>query len=181
MKIWMKRLLFGSLFVLLFVNIVHAADFRNLNWGMSMMEVKNSEIAKLLDESDSSLSYQDIIAEMDCTIEYKFYKEQLIDATYLFENPHIDRNFYIRDFKKLKDILTQKYGNSNKQTNKVNVGEGDLVINLNYISDWSTPETEIQLFLLGDNAKISLKIYYSSVEINKLREVESEQNLLENF
>ncbi|TSA27037.1 hypothetical protein D4R71_02830 [bacterium] len=165
-------------------------DFRKAIWGMNILQVKNIEKGKPLIEKDDLLLYKDEVAGLSCKIVYIFVQEKLVRAKYVFEESHTNKNDYISDFKKLKDLLTKKYGEpfySQKWKNDLYeddfqqwgfaVSLGHLV----YFAEWSVPRYSIKLILQGENYKIDLQMEYNSKIYDGLEENQREKQQLDNL
>lgn len=183
---------FLLVFILLFILVIHlnAAeeyDFRNVNWGMTKIEVKQSEgQRKVQNENGKSLIYVDTIANQTFGVIYNFVNNKLYSSGYMSLEKHTNENLYIIDYEKMKELLINKYGkpsdrwwNTNKEYNEMiwiddlyknksnewgfAVSIGDLV----YQSCWNTNEVGIVLSLKGDNYKISFGVAYYNKELYK--------------
>jgi len=184
----MKRVLSTAIIILL-VTIVYGqtkSDFRSATWGMSKSEVMKLEKSKLAQEETNSLAYQTDLAGFSTIAGYIFAGNKLTRGKYVLLENHTNRNDYINDYKKLKGLLTKKYGDPEKDKT---IWKNDLykddyedwgmaisVGHLIYYTTWNTDRTEVTLILTGENYSISTVIEYESVELSdvetELREKE---------
>jgi len=181
--------LFLILAIFLFFSIVGLSnntkcDFRKTNWGMSKEQVKATEDKKPDFEADDRLFYNLKINGDDYICVYQFLEDKLYSGSYRFTGKHVNKNLYIDDYKKLKKILTKKYGkpignrvrwkNDLYKDDKNEWGMAISIGDLEYWAWWKTPTTEICLLLTGDNYKITLDIHYHSKKLkewaNKIKE-----------
>jgi hypothetical protein len=111
------------------------------NWGMSINHMKRVEGQPAhLGESQGYqiMGYQKEILERDCLIGYYFSNDRLKGAKLSFLEQHTNKNQNISDFKRIKELLIQKYGRP--------------------IED--TRGTEVSLHLFGEEDEISLEVTY---------------------
>lgn len=202
----MKRKIILSLIVMttllfLFTTFIYSDqyDFRKTNWGMSKEQVEATEDKESYAENDIMVAYRVEIDAKDFLCIYQFLEDKLFFSGYVFEGEHTNENDYIHDYKEIKEILIKKYGESDKKKLKFLYNreeiywENDLfekresdwgmavsIGHLSYSSIWETPTTRIELILDGDNYKISLRIRYTSKELeewaNKILEEEAKSN-----
>ncbi len=174
-------------------------DFRQTVWGMTKETVKRTEKTKPFKEEDSQLIYIDTIINLNMAVIYDFIDSKLVSTGYAVLEKHSNENLYINDYKELKSVLAEKYGEpSDKWTDGSEYKEiawlddlyqddpsrwgfaisvGDLV----YQSFWETDKTEIIMRLYGDNYEISLLIKYFSKKLKHIKEKEEEKEKLKNF
>ena len=144
-------------------------------WGMSSNQLKRVEGQPAhLGESQGYqiIGYQKEILERDCLIGFYFSNDRLKGAKLSFLEQHTNKNQNIADFKRIKDLLVQKYGRPIEDkiswedvTQKENISEWGNAIgmgHLEYVSRWSTRETEVLLHLSGGEDEISLEVTYKS-------------------
>jgi hypothetical protein len=170
-------------------------DFRKTNWGMTKEDVKSTEnkdiIDEVLDATEEVIVYKDQISSFDCFIGYIFVKNKLASAGYYINEEHSNKNAYIDDYEKLKDLLSKKYGDpinddvvwrddfykKDKSDWGLAISIGDLI----YKSFWETPTTEIELLLSGDNYNIELGIKYTSKELKDWAKDVVKEDTLQNL
>ena len=159
-------------------------DFRKTNWGMSKEQVKATEDKKADYEDNDFLYYKVKINGDNYICGYNFLEDKLYSSSYRFTGKHVNKNLYIDDYKKLKEILIKKYGkpignrvrweNDLYKDDKNEWGMAISIGDLEYWAWWKTPTTEICLLLTGDNYKITLDIHYHSKKLkewaNKIKE-----------
>lgn len=189
-----KRLLIVLFILVIFTLILSAKevrfDFRKINWGMTIEQVKASEDKKPDFEGDVAmgwaLGYEIEIGLEDYYCFYYFLEDKLYLSAYAFAGNHTNKNDYIQDYEGTKELLIKKYGELNKkkllsshnreevyweyELYKDDENDWGLAISvgeLSYVSIWETPTTEIELILDGDNYEISLRIMYESKELKE--------------
>jgi hypothetical protein len=142
-------------------------------WGMSVNQLKRIE-GKPVHTGESQgyviIGYQDKILERDCLIGYYFSENRLRGAKLSFLEQHANKNQNIADFKRIKELLVQKYGRPVEDkiswedvTHKEDIAEWGNAISLGhleYLSKWSTRHTEVLLHLFGEEDEISLEVTY---------------------
>ncbi len=170
--------------------IAEEYTFRKTIWGMNREQVKETEKEKeIAYEDERTLSYEDSILELDCSIVYIFVEGKLVRTKYAITERHSNGNKYIEDYSTLKVALNKKYGEplelekiiweddrfkKDRKDWGVAIGLGELV----YVVEWETSETEIVLILDGDNFEIRLEIQYISKELKELEKKEKEKEAL---
>ncbi|AKP52690.1 hypothetical protein [Cyclobacterium amurskyense] len=165
-------------------------DFRKVNWGMSNSEVKQIETSELVKEETNSLAYRTDLAGFNALVGYIFAGDKLTRGKYVLLEDHSNRNDFISDFKKLKELLTKKYGNPGKDETiwKNNLYKDDYedwgtaisIGHLIYYSTWKTDRTEVTLYLSGENYSISTVIEYQSKELGNIeKELREKEQLSE--
>ena len=145
----------------------------NAKWGMNSDQLKRTEGQPAhLGESQGYqiFGYQKEILERDCLIGYYFSNDRLNGAKLNFLEQHTNKNQNIVDFKRIKDLLVQKYGRPIEDkiswedvTHKENISEWGNAIgmgHLEYVSKWSTRETEVLLRLFGEEDEVNLEVTY---------------------
>ena len=150
-------------------------DFRKTNWGMNKEQVKKTEKGKIVEEDENILTYQGNVAGLDCFVVYIFAEGKLVRAKYVFTETHSNKNDYILDYNKLKEILIKKYGkpiedsqlwrNDLYKDDYQNWGFAVSLGHLVYFALWETPSTSIAMMLDGENYEINLQIEYLSKEL----------------
>lgn len=154
--------------------------FRDTYWGMTKTQVKAVEKSELVKEDTDLLAYKGNVAELNCYILYIFVDGLLVRGKYVIIEEHSNRNDYISDYKKLKNLLQGKYKKPSKdeiywkndlyrdeyQSWGFAVSLGHLV----YFTEWKTPTTDINLGLYGENYDITLAVEYISTKYKGLEE-----------
>lgn len=158
-------------------------NFRKTKWGMSPAEVKLTEKGKPVNEGplppyDLAVSYTGTFEGSDTETGYLFNADKLVLAGYAFTDRHSDNNLYIKDYEKIKGVLTEKYGLPaqdeqiwSDETYKDKPEEYGTAAALGHLvmqSSWTSPGTQIFLTLQGRDNNISLSALYYSAELNPL-------------
>jgi hypothetical protein len=150
--------------------------FRNTYWGMNKAQVVRIEGIPDHQENSGGLSviqYAKRISDMDCMIGYVFADNKLAKAKYSFIAQYTDKNKYIHNYKKIRDILIDKYGKAEDERtvwqdrmyedNRLNWGTALSLGHLEFSSLWQDADTAIQLRLQGSNGRVSLVVLYSGL------------------
>lgn len=165
------------------------ADFRSINWGMSVDEVKERESAEFIQEGDGSLAYK--VAGKDALVIYYVHDDIIGEAGYMFIEKHSNRNKYIDDFEEIEELLSKKYGEPDRSISPwyddlyrddpsrhgfaISVGDHAMQ------SVWEGSTTKILHILKGDNYDITHAVKYSSVELSDEIERSREEEALSDF
>ncbi len=171
-------------------------DFRNTRWGMSPAQIKLTEEGNPIGEGplppyDLAISYKGNLEGSDAEIGYMFNADKLVLAGYAFTERHEDNSLYVKDYEKIKALLSKKYGppaQDNEiwadETKKAKpegygnaVADGALVLQ----SSWSVPGTDIYLTLKSDGGNVTFSALYYSAELNPLAIERKFRNTAEGF
>jgi len=170
-------------------------DFRNSRWGMKKDKVLSTEKNKPKDAGTRGqyfiALYTGVIAGMEADYLYWFLDDVLVQGAYILKEKHSNKNEYINDYNKLKEILTRKYGSPIKsdlrwfkdlyKDRPQDYGIAVSTGHLGFESKWKTDRTLIRLTLKGDNYKLILDLLYKSKLhkelIDKAEEKSQEQGL----
>lgn len=165
--------------------------FRKTTWGMSPLEVKNTEVLDIYQENEEMLVYKDKIINLSCYIFYIFADNKLVRSKYSIIEEHSNENFYISDYRTIYDILIKKYGEPLSEDEiwlndlyKDDVQRWGFAISLGhlrYISRWENNNTDITLALYGDNYDILFAVEYKSRRYNNLEEEAKEQKSMDDL
>ncbi|MBT6225513.1 MAG: hypothetical protein HOI47_02525 [Candidatus Scalindua sp.] len=160
------------------------SDFRNVNWGMPKEEVKLIEKAKILQEDENMLIFEEELSGLNVYLQYVFVGRKLVRANYNINENHANSTAHIADYNKLKELLTKKYDTplddqivwkddqyrDRPQEWGMAISKGDLVL----FSVWELWSTSITLYLTGDNYKTIHRIEYKSKKFGDLEDKENE-------
>ena len=150
-------------------------DFRKAKWAMTKERVKHSEKgsrAIFLIESHEDLLYLDTIEHFQCLVTYYFIKGKLQRGVYAFIDHHSDFDFYVENYNKIKEALTEKYGSPtvegplSSSSSYTELGEdktNDTSGSKGYVklaSRWHSQNTIIRLVLSDHNYKPRFVIEY---------------------
>lgn len=131
-------------------------DFRKANWGMSKEQVKLLENKKPELEEDNRLVYSVEIDGRDYDGIYVFLENKLYRSQYTLKDKYINKDSYIDEYKRLKELLTKNFGKPKKEGDISNIYSSNL-------TTWETSTTRIDLLILND----LLIIGYESKELKK--------------
>jgi hypothetical protein len=127
------------------------------------------------DNSDglSIIQYAKRISDLDCMIGYVFADNKLAKAKYRFISRYTDKSQYIQDYKRIRDILINKYGEAEEERtiwqdrmyaeDRPNWGTALSLGHLELSSVWEDSDTEIRLRLHGGEGRVSLVVLYSGL------------------
>lgn len=173
-------------------------DFRNTRWGMTPAQVKLTENGKPVSETelqpyDLAISYKGKYEGLDAEIGYLFSKDKLVLGGYAVTNKYDDPAQYVKDYERIKGVLTaefgapirddkawapgEKEGETTQEAYGKAVTEGKLILQ----SAWTTPETQVFLTLEGGNVNTILSVLYYSSKLNPRVEEQRLKQELEKF
>ncbi len=130
--------------------VAWGADFRMLNWGMKLSEVKKAENTELMDEGEGELVYHTQMDQVDVVIRYNFDQGQLVRARYEFAKQYRESEKFMDAYEVLQGQLEKKYGAP--LSNEVICGDdfyrgfpqrwgtGVVVGRLSRVAAWATPK-----------------------------------------
>ncbi len=160
-------------------------DFRKGYWGDSKDEIKKREGKPDESVNDNIYSFETSIAGIGrCSAVYRFTNNELTSGKYIFLDINSDN--CVRNYEKLVDLLTVKYGepgsNERKSTGWL---ESDMLSDealvtagqLRFETMWYTPATMLGIFLYGEQYTPWLVIEYYSV----LHQEEMEHDVLKDL
>ena len=169
---------------------VPEAHFRSTRWGMSKQQVLRLEGHPDEEKNDNGLDviqYLQKILNMDCLIGYVFAENKLVKAKYSFLPRHGDKNQYLQDFSKIREILVEKYGKpitdsaqweeSGYKNQPSKWGQAVSQGHLRYDSAWRDSETEIHLQLNGARERIFLVVEYAGLDYMELARKSSSRSV----
>ena len=148
------------------------AAFRKAIWGSSKEDIKKLETNEIAHESDDAIFYKTSIWGLDCSAIYIFADNKLVRGRYYFTPDHTNKTDFIDDFKKMKSLLTEKYGdpiddqqiwkNDLYKDDPDNWGMAVATGEMYCFANWETESTDISIQLWGDNFEIKHIIDYTS-------------------
>lgn len=146
--------------------------FRKTRWGMSRKQVIAAEGRKPDTQQDDWIAYNENVADFDCYLFYTFAQDKLALALYHFVQTHSNKNQYLSDFAKIKQILMDVYGepvddkeNWSQSLYKNDPEHWGLAVSIGHLSryvSFENDDTDIMLALTGDNFEVRLDIHYAS-------------------
>ncbi|MFZ4547994.1 MAG: hypothetical protein ACOYN4_11195 [Bacteroidales bacterium] len=183
----MKKALTLIIFMIsISLNAQDAPDFRTLNWKMTQQQVKAKEKGLVLQEStNDELVYSGTVLNKDAFIFYDFIDNQLSSAYFGFTINNVSKNKYVEDFNIIKEKLIAKYGQPNEDITEWrenlykddpdNIGMAIACEHVVYRTVWYQDKTAINLLMTGKEFKISISLYYQSVDLIK-EKIENDKN-----
>jgi len=164
-------------------------DFRNVYWGMSQENVKESEAMAPGEEKPGVITYIGEFEGKPAIIGYLFEEGKLARPEYLMTESYDEPAVYVQNFNSLKDYYTKTYGSPTYDT--VNWKEGASQAmgpgkfpeaackgDLQYLAGWGTHGSMVRLKLQGNKGKCELGIMYESKQwyvIPEMKEKEWEK------
>ena len=153
-------------------------DFRKGKWGDSMADCKKKEGKADQYNMEGIYAFDTYVAGISCIAAYRFTNDMLTSGKYVFQQQNTDN--CIRNYEKLVDLLTTKYGEPTSQDTKNTAeeyqkriySEGELVRDGKITKEtyWLTPFSTIAIFLNAERYSISLNIEYYGNKVDKIRE-----------
>ena len=159
-------------------------DFRKITWGMNREEVKAAERGTIVFENEDEVDF--MVPDFDNYFKcgYNFLEDKVYRSTYIFIGEFTNKNDYIYEYERWKEVLIKKYGQptSDKwewkddllKNDKQEWGTAVYAGHLEYSAQWETPTTKIAIMLTGINYEIYLGIFYVSKELyewaNRIKE-----------
>ena len=147
-------------------------DFRGTSWGMTAAQVLVSESDEPYESTTDSLVYSVEVAGLEAYTVYSFIDDTLVFAGYVFAAEHSNDNLYIKDYEKVKSIISRKYGEPSKddlrwsndlyRDREDNYGRAISAGHMTMTAIWHVEGTMITLGLSGDNYEISHFVSYAS-------------------
>jgi len=152
-------------------------DFRGTSWGMSKEEVKLSEDLPPLNEGEGFISYGARIMGLDAVVAFHFLDGSLVEGGYAFREPLKGKRVYIKEYRKLKGLLMDSYGQPSFDEGAYGECGGFCVrcpgeecaetCPLVYLSEWTTSRSVIRLVLMGEGEGFDFGILHRSREHEK--------------
>lgn len=134
--------------------------FKKTNWGMTQIQVINSETLTLIDKHADFLIYK---TETGAGLYYFFTDDKLESVLYhlgpLNYNDEKVNNYlelFVGYYEGYKDVLVNKYGTPIEQSDRIINKEGFL----GYGAAWKTHNTAIAITVTGDENDLTLKIIH---------------------
>lgn len=183
----MKKILLVLIILMVLSSLTLAADFRNVDWGMNMEQVKELETGDLILEENNDLMYSTTLVGYDVYLLYRFTNDdQLANTGYVFDVTYMNGNKYIDDYDEIKSLLTEKYGkpldtgeywlNDLYKGDVQHYGTAISIGHLIYETDWEADKAFIRLRLYGENYDTSLILSYMSDEYFQILQEENKRS-----
>lgn len=161
------------LFSFLLVALNSVAQFRQTTWAMNKQQIKTVETAELIEETDQTLTYRVKVGDREAMCTYYFESGVFYMAAYQLLQVYHNKEQYIGEYFKIKDLLSEKYGSpqrladeiwtndkykDNQQMRGFAVSLGHLV----FQNSFSTLERNMEIvpLLSGKDFNITLQIQY---------------------
>ncbi len=143
-------------------------NFQGVTWKTTMQELEN--LFPDIKRVGEFYVKEDLVNGLDTELVFEFKNELLKTIMYTFKTEHSNRNIYIEDYLKIKEILIEKYGEPEKNIEKwrrdlykddyQDYGMAIAIGDLEYRTIWNLPDVGILLNLIGDNYKIEHTMIY---------------------
>ena len=165
-------------FILINLPLLLQAQFRQTTWAMDQEKIKSVETAELLSESDHSLKYKTSVGDWDAICTYYFDGGVYYLAAYTLDVKHKDKNRYLDDYFRIKEILAEKYGdalykndyhwiNDKHKDNRFFYGHAVSLGHLELRNEFNAPNMRVKPLLRGEQGNIYLEIYYENPYFEK--------------
>lgn len=156
--------------------LVSSEGVGKAKWGTSVKKLKRVyKVKKSGDGYVRSLT----VAGMSAYQMYWFTQDKLTVSTTLFGERYSNKNEYVNQFNKLRELLTQKYGEPKRvwadwsqdmyRDMPEHIGFAIANGHVQFIGYWRTEKTGIELVLSGNNREVSLRVRYHSIELEDLQ------------
>lgn len=163
--------------------------FRGVPWGTSPEVAKSREGVAPSSESDTLLFWSGSrLGNLKCDVIYLYVNNILIRGKYLVDEEWVNENRYIDEYGVLKGLLTKKYGAPVKDDefwsnylwngNYDDWGKAVEQGHLSMYASWSTDDSNIILFLSGENYNSFLGVEYVSVRLGGIEDELNESSVL---
>jgi hypothetical protein len=158
-------------------------DIRTSNWGDSNRQVKaieNIPANEWIEEKQVGYDidgFKTTVAGLEAVFVYYFVDDILVGARYIIVENHSNNDDYVKDYNRLNDILSEKYGNNrieeewhderwkdNPSEKGYALWQGDVTMNCK----WETKSTEISHRISARDFEIVHIIDYESKEYGDL-------------
>ena len=180
-----------SLFILFFgLSCPSIAQFKGVDWGSSRADVRAIYGASDLEQGDF-MAYEFTLGGKDVYGIFYFLEDRLYKGAYLLNEEHSSSNQYLLDYNAFKNSLTSKYGQPSEEESvwlddlyQDDVSDWGMAVSIGHLvqySIWSLDATEIECGIQGDNFDVTVKILYSSKELEKWAEEIQKQQTLDDF
>jgi hypothetical protein len=160
------------------LNVKKGSDFRNVNWGVTIQQVKKIENLKLINEKDNLLEYEYTLIGMRCKVIYYFRNNSLTKAQYKIDRKHYDPANFNRDYLALKKYLVGLYGdpkidkdtwhNDQYKSDKTKWGFAVSIGFLTRMAIWKkNNQSKIIIEMLGENHKAYINIKFTALTLSR--------------
>lgn len=147
-------------------------DFRSASWGMSKTDVMYSEGLVPQSEGEGYVTYRERVMNLDAVVGYHFLDDSLVEAGYAFRESLGSEHVYIREYGKVKGILTGSYGKPAIDEDSCGECVGFCVwcsaeddreaCSPVYLSEWMTLRSVIRLVLVGEGGGYDFGVLHRS-------------------
>ncbi|MCF7832063.1 MAG: hypothetical protein K9N05_00620 [Candidatus Marinimicrobia bacterium] len=166
-------------------------DFRNINWGMTFTEVKESEPFKWkkgdIDANTQFLCTNTHLMGDKAMLVYYFNLNRVYRARYILKESHSNKTEYWNFYKHLIGEINNKYGESAPnytgepiwlddvyKDDPVNWGEAIATGKMVATANWELPKSTICAIIQGDNNEIELWLEFEAVNFKKIEAKKTE-------
>jgi hypothetical protein len=166
-------------------------DFRNAKWGDSKESIMKKEGKQDTANNKDIYLFSDFVAGKSCDVAYIFTNNKLSMAKYIFKPDHTNKNDYIKDYRELVSLLSEKYGetsydapewhNTLYKDNYEDYGFAVSLGHLSYNAGWIGQTTDIMVVLYGENYNINLVVQYVSKKYEQSMEKEQRKEKLKDL
>ena len=143
---------------------VQKNDFRNSKWGTKKDKVLSTEKNKPLEAEPLDqyfvVIYTGEVAGLKAYYRYSFLDDVLVKGGYALKEKHTNKNEYIEDYIKLKEVLTRKYGSPIKSDirwysnlYKKRLQDYGLAVSIGHLAFISEWETDMNAYSLNSKRR----------------------------
>jgi hypothetical protein len=155
-------------------NTIHSDLYLDKSlWSMNSAQLQ-SFMGEPIHEGQSQgytiIGYRQTIMERECLVGFYFEEGRLVGAKYSFVEQRDNKNQNIVDYKKIKELMIQRFGRPEVDniawkdaSHKDDIEEWGNAIgmgHLKYSAKWRTRQAEVLLQLAGADEEISLELTY---------------------
>lgn len=166
----MKKLIILLVLLVTFTGVVGAADFRDVEWGMTKAEVTGREGRRPDYEEEHMMAYETELFGAEFAVGYMFYNNKLTDARYMLleDLPGTEYKNIIED---LDEALEEKYGENQAEgivwlddTYKNSMTDFDLAVSVGDVIGrflYETDDIEVFMGIMGESYSDSFFVMYT--------------------
>ena len=145
------------------------ADFAEAWWGMTRAEVRKTLTGRPVEDMPDRLTVVTSVASLNAYAVYTFLDDALFVGGYVFSEFYFDGDAYIDDFERLKDLLTDIYGepsvdeatwSRDDHVPRSSWGHEFNMGRVEFYAMWMTDRTVIELSLSRQDSDVTHMLRY---------------------
>ena len=90
---------------------------KEINWSVSLEQVKNTETNKLVEEKQRNLTFEARLFDLDFHLEYVFDEEGKLDNILYYRSLSKDSNSCAAEYKSIKELVSKEHGVAETEEN----------------------------------------------------------------